>query len=116
MLTYNFRSCRAIIDFSTHLRPFNEYKIRQTKKVDNDCKPIMFFYNNETELENNIINILKQARENNIDLSDFAILSPTRGCMKGYGHSNGLCFISNILYKAKIKFKQFYNLPRSGIS
>ena len=113
VLTYNFRSCQAIIDFSTHLRPFNEYKIRQTKKV-NDCKPIMFFYNNETELENNIINILKQARENNIDLSDFAILSPTRGCMKGYGHSNGLCFISNILYKAKIKFKQFYEEYNDG--
>ena len=28
--------------------------------------------------------------------------------MKGYGKSHGLCFISNLLYKNNIKFKQFY--------
>jgi hypothetical protein len=35
-------------------------------------------------------------------------MAPTRGRMKSYGKSNGLCLISNLLYKNNIKFKQFY--------
>ena len=36
-------------------------------------------------------------------IDHWAILSPTRGRMRGYGNSHGLCLISNILYKAGIK-------------
>ena len=113
ILTQNFRSQEALVNFSSYLRPFNEYNIKSNKK-DNGCKPIFFFHKNEKELETKIINILISAKEENIDMSDFAILSPTRGRMRGYGNSNGLCFISNILYKAKIKFKQFYEENNDG--
>jgi hypothetical protein len=106
-LTKNFRSYLPIVEFSKHLRPFDDNDVICTKG-DNACKPSMMFFENEKDLEDNIIDLLKMAQENNIDLSEFAILSPTRGRMRGGGKSHGLCFISNILYKSNIKFKQFY--------
>jgi hypothetical protein len=106
-LTRNFRSHVSIVDFSKYLRPFGEHDIVCTKG-HNNCKPIMMFYEDEKILETNIIDLLKSAQEQNIDLSEFAILSPTRGRMRAGGRSHGLCFISNVLYGAKIKFKQFY--------
>lgn len=106
-LTKNFRSHLPIVEFSKHLRPFNENKIT-CHKDNNDCRPVMIFHENEQVLENNIIDLLQSAKDNGINLSEFAILSPTRGRMRSGGKSHGLCFISNILYKAKIKFKQFY--------
>jgi hypothetical protein len=114
-LTRNFRSHLSIVDFSKHLRPFNEHDVICTKGTNN-CKPIMMFYEEEKILEENIIDLLQAAQEKNIDLSEFAILSPTRGRMRGRGKSHGLCFISNILYKAKIKFKQFYEESTDEIS
>ena len=51
-----------------------------------------------------------------IEESDIAILSPTRGRMRGYGKSHGLCFISNVLYSAGFKFKQFYEESTDEIS
>ena len=114
-LTRNFRSHLSIVDFSKHLRPFNEHDVICTKGTNN-CKPIMMFYEDEKILEENIIDLLEAAQEKNIDLSEFAILSPTRGRMRGRGKSHGLCFISNILYKAKIKFKQFYEESTDEIS
>lgn len=107
ILTKNFRSHLPIVNFSKHLRPFTDNDVICTKG-DNECMPIMMFYEDEKVLENNIVELLISAQEKNIDLSEFAILSPTRGRMRGGGHSHGLCFISNILFKAKIKFKQFY--------
>lgn len=106
-LTYNFRSHQSIVEFSKHLRPFNEYDVFCTKGP-NDCIPSIIFYPNEKILEEEIIEILSAAKNNKIDLSNIAILSPTRGRMCSGGRSHGLCFIANILYKANIKFKQFY--------
>jgi hypothetical protein len=106
-LTNNFRSHLSIVEFSNYLRPYNDNKIIATKP-DNACKPCLMFYDNDNVLETEIIEIINMAKENKIDLSEFAILSPTRGRMNGNGKSHGLCFISNILYKANIKFKQFY--------
>lgn len=106
-LTRNFRSYSSIVNFSKYLRPFDEYDVICTKG-DNDCLPSLMFYDNEKTLEEYILDILRKAKKNKIDLSTIAILSPTRGYMKGCGRSYGLCFISNILYKANIKFKQFY--------
>lgn len=114
-LTKNFRSYRAIVDFSKHLRPFNEYDV-VCSKGPNNCKPIMMFYEDEKVLEEYIVDVLRAAQAHSIDLSEFAILSPTRGRMRGGGRSHGLCFISNILYKAKIKFKQFYEESVDEIS
>jgi Mimiviridae putative ATP-dependent DNA helicase len=106
-LTKNFRSHKSVVEFSKHLRPFTEYDVI-CSKGDNHCRPIMMFYEGENVLEENIVSILKEAEKENIDLSEFAILAPTRGRMRGGGKSNGLCFVSNVLYKAGIKFKQFY--------
>jgi hypothetical protein len=114
-LTKNFRSYLPIVDFSKYLRPFTEHDVICTKG-DNHCKPHMMFYDDEKELENNIIELLMAGQEIGYDLSDFAILSPTRGRMRGGGKSHGLCFISNILYKSNIKFKQFYEESTDEVS
>ncbi|ATZ80594.1 ATP-dependent DNA helicase [Bodo saltans virus] len=106
-LTCNFRSHKEVVDFSKHLRPEQDTNINC--KLGNTNKlPVVVFYQEENELEKNIINLLKRAISAKIDLSEFAILSPTRGKMRSAGRSNGLCFISNVLYKNGIKFKQFY--------
>lgn len=107
MLTRNFRSHESVVDFSKYLRPFNEYDVVCTKG-DNGSTPHMMFCESETMLETYIITILDEAKKQKVDLSEFAILAPTRGRMRGGGKSHGLCFISNVLYKAGIKFKQFY--------
>lgn len=113
-LTKNFRSYYSIVEFSKHLRPFKNNDVI-CMKPDNTCKPSILFYENENMLEIEIIDILTAAIKNNIDISKFAILAPTRGRMSGGGKSHGLCFISNILHKAKIKFKQFYEESRDEI-
>lgn len=106
-LTHNFRSHLSIVNFSKYLRPFEEKDII-CHKGPNDCEPIMMFYEDESILELNILDLLEEARKRGIDMSEFAILAPTRGRMRGGGKSHGLCFVSNILYKAGINFKQFY--------
>ena len=107
-LTNNFRSHQSIIDFSKHLRPYAKDSEIICKKGKNDCLPTIIFHKNDTDLEHKLLDIIDAARKMKIELSDIAILSPTRGRMKGAGKSHGLCFISNILYDAGIKFKQFY--------
>lgn len=106
-LTKNFRSYAPIVEFSKYLRPFNDMNIECTKG-DLQLKPVLTFYDNEKTLEKNLVALLKGAMKKGIEMSDFAILSPTRGRMKGYGRSHGLCLISNVLFKSGIKFKQFY--------
>jgi hypothetical protein len=106
-LTKNFRSYKPIVEFSKYLRPFQDNDI-ECHKGNIDCKPVMMFYDDEDVLEDGILMILKQAMRAKIDLSEFAILAPTRGRMRTGGKSHGLCFVSNILHKAGIKFKQFY--------
>lgn len=115
ILTNNFRSHLSIVNFSKHLRPFTNNDVVCTKG-QNNCKPVLSFYDNEKILEDNVIGLLNDAKNRKIDLSDFAILSPTRGRMRGSGKSHGLCFISNILYKAGIKFKQFYEESTEEVS
>lgn len=114
-LTKNFRSHKSVVNFSKYLRPFNDFKVK-CHKGSNNCIPSLLFYQNETILENNIIDILNSAINHGLEMSDFAILAPTRGRMRGGGASNGLCFVSNILYKSKIKFKQFYEESVSGVN
>lgn len=106
-LTHNFRSHQSVVNFSKYLRPFEENDII-CHKGPNECEPLMMFYEDEGILEMNILDILEEARKRNIDMSEFAILAPTRGRMRGGGKSHGLCFVTNILYKAGIRFKQFY--------
>jgi hypothetical protein len=106
-LTQNFRSFQPIIDFCEFLRPMNNSTITGNLG-EFDSKPTIIFHQNDTELEERLITVLDAAKENEIDFSDIAILSPTRGKMRGYGKSHGLCLISNILYNNGFKFKQFY--------
>jgi hypothetical protein len=106
-LTYNFRSHESIIYFSKFLRPNNNTNI-VCALGENNTKPVIIFHENDFDLEILLTKILQNALDTGIDLSDIAILSPTRGRMRGYGNSHGLCLISNILYKAGIKFLQFY--------
>ena len=107
-LTYNFRSYKSIINFSKYLRPYAKDSDIVCTKGKNNCKPQIAFHKDDTELEIKLIDILKEAKKMKIEESDIAILSPTRGRMRSYGKSHGLCFISNLLYNAGIKFKQFY--------
>jgi hypothetical protein len=107
MLTKNFRSHDSIIDFCRYLRPDSTIDITGNLGK-NDCLPSIIFHEDDTELESYIKIILKNAKKEGLDYSDFAILAPTRGRMRGHGRSHGLCFISNLLYKNNIKFKQFY--------
>jgi len=105
-LTKNFRSASSIVEFSKYLRPTqtNIYSMKE----DNTVKPIIFFTETDQDFENQIMTIINNAQEENIDLKDIAIIAPTRGKMKSWGMSYGLCFVTNILYKHSIKFKQFY--------
>lgn len=105
-LTQNFRSYNPIIQFSKYLRPLQDIDIIGIKGNNNQL-PTLFFHKSDYELEKLIVKILKDAKEYNIDYSDIALLAPTRGRMQKF-KSNGLCIISNILYKNNIKFKQFY--------
>ena len=106
-LTKNFRSFDPIIEFSKHLRPVKNTQISGSLGKS-ACLPNFIFHEDDTELEKQLIMLLKDAKSNGIDYSDIAILAPTRGRMLGYGRSHGLCLVSNLLYKNKIKFKQFY--------
>jgi hypothetical protein len=114
-LTCNFRSHQEVINFSKHLRPNPDIniscKLGKIKRL-----PVSVFYETEDDLELNLMNLLKRANGVNIDLSDFAILSPTRGRMRANGKSNGLCLVSNILFKNGIKFKQFYEEATDELS
>lgn len=106
-LTKNFRSYDPIVEFSKHLRPMQNVNV-ESQLGKSDCLPNFIFHENDEELEKYIMILLKSAKRSGIDYEDIAILSPTRGRMMGHGRSHGLCFISNLLYKNKIKFKQFY--------
>jgi hypothetical protein len=114
-LTKNFRSKESVVNFSKYLRPFSDSDVVCTQGV-NECQPIMTFHDTENSLEENLIGLLKEGVSQGNDLSDFAILSPTRGRMRGYGKSHGLCLVSNILNKNGIKFKQFYEESTDEVS
>ncbi len=106
-LTKNFRSHDSVIEFSKYLRP-NDDMVIEGKLGKNNCKPMIVFHENDLDLEAHIVHFLENAKKCGINFKDIAILAPTRGRMKGYGNSHGLCLVSNLLYKNKIKFKQFY--------
>lgn len=111
-LTQNFRSYDPVLNFSSFLRPVkvigNNEIIIKGNLGKSDCLPNIIFHQDDSELETHIITILDYAKNNNVNFSDIAILAPTRGRMRGFGRSNGLCLISNLLYKNNFKFKQFY--------
>ena len=114
-LTKNFRSYDPVINFSKFLRPVNNVNVTGNLG-ESRCKPQIVMHQDDIELEKSIIGLLYDAKKLHIDFSDIAILSPTRGRMRGYGKSHGLCFVSNLLYKNGINFKQFYEEATEEIS
>ena len=103
----NFRSHKQIVDFSKALRPIQSEVCAFKSKLN--MLPHFIFVENEKQIEQNLVELIKIYQEQQINLKDVAILSPVRGRMKGFGKSNGLCLVTNILSKHNIKFKQFYD-------
>lgn len=106
-LTKNFRSHDEIINFSKHLRPIKTLNVNGVKG-NSGAKPLILFHENDNDFKLNLVKIFNDAKESGIDFSEFAILAPTRGRMKGFGKSNGLCLVTNVLFENGIKFEQFY--------
>jgi hypothetical protein len=113
-LTTNFRSHNPVVNFSSYLRPYYEHQVKSYHSQAN-YTPIISQTINETDLEYNLMELIKYLRKHN-DLSEIAILAPTRGYMKNFKNSYGLCLISNILHQNKIPFKQFYQEINSQYS
>lgn len=106
-LTKNFRSHDEIINFSKHLRPIQTLDVKGVKG-NIGAKPLILFHEDDNDFKLNLVKIFADAKAAGIDFSEFAILAPTRGRMKSFGKSNGLCLVTNILYENNIKFEQFY--------
>lgn len=106
-LTKNFRSYDEIINFSKHLRPIRTLEVTGTKG-NVGAKPVILFHENDEDFKLNLVKFFKDANSVGIDLSEIAVLAPTRGRMKSFGKSNGLCLVTNVLYENNIKFEQFY--------
>lgn len=106
--TTNFRSNSEIVAFANDLRIDHTHLVK-SHRGPNGVKPKFYITN---DMEDIVLYIITEVLGNKlqsgeIDLSDIAILAPTRGKINVY-NSYGLCYIANILYKANIKFKQFY--------
>jgi hypothetical protein len=106
-LTYNFRSSQPIINFSKHLRPYQETDIKmgQMKLKDINYLPNIFFVKND--FDSDLKFALEEIKDKNINFKNVAILAPTRGGIYG-NNANGLCLITHILTKHNFKFKQWY--------
>lgn len=103
VLTTNFRSHNEIIQFSKNLRIDQTHPIISAKGNINK-KPIFHIGNTEEK----ILKILCELIENNVELSDIAILSPVKGRI-ALNYSSGLCMVANLLTLYNIKFIQFYD-------
>lgn len=108
-LTYNFRSSLSLIQFSSYIRPYQDTQINMGNEELKDINylPTFMFTKDDYDMEQALNLTINQIIEEKINLKDVAILAPTRGGMYGSG-SNGLCFITNILTKLNIPFKQWY--------
>jgi hypothetical protein len=106
-LTYNFRSSQPIIDFSKHLRPYQETDIKMGNMNLKDIGylPNILFVKDDLGLE--LKYLLEEIKDKNINFKNVAILAPTRGGIYGK-NANGLCLITHILTKHGFKFKQWY--------
>ena len=108
-LTINFRSSKPIVEFSKYLRPYQntDIVVGNNNLLHINDKPHFFFNKDDEEITNYIDTIIKEIKEKNINFSEIAIISPTRGGMYS-SNSHGLCLITNMLNKHKIPFIQWY--------
>lgn len=103
-LTYNFRSTQEIIDFSEELKPIQTSRSKsatgkQGSKVTIITKPA-------TDIHKLILHFIK-LYEKKQDLSNVAIICPTRGI--GSYDSVGLSVFFNFFKMNKIPFNQLYD-------
>lgn len=110
-LTKNYRSQAHIVDFCSHLRPYNNCVISsaQPKK---SLDVTFYAYENHNMFEHMVLSILHLFQAKKIPLHKCAILAPTRGYIRdtfGACRYKGLCYIANLLYQHNIPFSQFYN-------
>ena len=103
VLTTNFRSSSEIIDFSKSLRSDMTHQIVSSNGPIN-IKPIIY----EGNIEEILVQKINELREDNVELSDIAIIAPIKGKIT-LNISTGLCMVSNALSNNNIKFKQFYD-------
>lgn len=110
-LTKNYRSHGHIVEFCSHLRPYSCSSLTYVER-EKTLDVTFYSYYNSSVFETYLISLLTFFISKNIPLHKVAILAPTRGylkTMKGLSKYKGLCYISNLLFKHKIPFKQFYN-------
>ena len=109
-LSTNYRSRQKIVEFSSYLRPYAE--IEKVKHVKEKGSVTFFAHKDYKAFENDFITLIKGIQARNIPLHKVAILAPSRGYISDTSEKpsfKGLCYIANLLYSQKIKFKQFYN-------
>jgi hypothetical protein len=111
-LTINFRSAKHIVEFSNYLRPYSSGQITTTKALKGEILPVFYVHRNDEAIEHDLMQILRDLVKQKVDLSDVAILAPTRGQVQ-HGKSRGLSLLANILFANEISFKQFYDESNS---
>lgn len=114
-LTTNYRSYDFNVEFSKHLRPYQNIDIIAHKKLPNNNnnknRPLFFSHDKDDYIARDIIDVIRLLTKNNVDGSNIAILAPTRGYLSCSPTklSKGLCLIANILTRENIPFSQFYD-------
>lgn len=111
-LTINFRSAKHIVEFSNYLRPYSSNDVKTTRELKGGILPEFYVHRNEEAIETDLLQILRDLIKMKVDLSEVAILAPTRGQVQ-HGKSRGLSLIANVLYANSIPFKQFYDESNS---
>lgn len=110
-LTTNFRSFSHIVDFCSHLRPYNDAPCVASHDKPTKMSVTFYAYDSHTVFEKSLVAALQSLIAKKIPLHKCAILAPTRGYIRnpfGVARYRGLCYIANILYNHKIAFSQFY--------
>lgn len=110
-LTTNYRSFSHIVDFCSHLRPYNDAPCTASHDQATKMAVTFYAYDSHTVFEKSLVGALQSLIAKRIPLHKCAILAPTRGYIRnpfGVARYRGLCYIANILYNHKIAFSQFY--------
>ncbi len=110
-LTMNYRSFAHIVDFCSHLRPYNDAPCTASHDKPTKMSVTFYAYDSHTVFEKSLIAALQSLVAKKVPLHKCAILAPTRGYIRnpfGVARYRGLCYIANILYNHKIAFSQFY--------
>lgn len=103
-LTLNFRSTIEIINFSECLKPVNTY--RSVSGTGNTGSKVSILTNKSTVIHNLIIQFIKEY-SNKKDISNIAIICPTRGA--GSHSCTGLSIFFNLFKLNNIPFIQLYD-------